>query len=118
MSLMHVLEFKFYFFIFAESGKMLDDALRHGLHDLYWCYIFERSVSSYKSIKTNQKHSEITYSKYESHLAFTNVQERISQNKHHLYPPQRAILEIHKQLLTKTLNVCFVGSYGALSKKE
>lgn len=85
----------------AGSGKMLGDVLRHGPHDLYWCYRFERSVSSYKSIKSNQKHSEITYSKYESRLAFTSAREKIEKDKDNLYPPQRAVLDIHKQLLTK-----------------
>ena len=54
---------------------MLDDVVRHGPHDLYWCYRFERSVSLYKSMKTNLKQSEVTYSHYEACLAFLSVRE-------------------------------------------
>ena len=82
------------------SGEMLDDVVNHRPLDLYWCYRFERNVPGYKSIKTNQKQSELTYSKYESRLAFTIAKERIEKDKDNLYPPQRAVLEVHKNLLT------------------
>ena len=81
-------------------GELLDDVIRHGPHDLYWCYWFERNVSSYKSIKTNQKWSEVTYCKYEARIAYKIARENIAQDNDNLYPPQRAVLEIHKQLLT------------------
>jgi hypothetical protein len=79
---------------------MLDDVVRHGLHDLYWCYRFERSVSAYKSVKTNRKHSEVTLSKYECRLAFLTVREKVQTDDDNLYPPQRTLLEVHNQLLT------------------
>jgi len=79
---------------------MLDDILRHP-HDLYWCYRFERNVSFYKSIKTNQKQSEVTYAKHESRLAFTSVQDMLTNDKDNFYPPEREVLEIHKQLLSR-----------------
>lgn len=86
----------------AGSGEMLDDVLRHGPHDLYWCYRFERNVSSYKSVKTNLKQSEVTYSKYEARLAFRIAREMEAKDGDNLYPPQRAVLEAHKHLLTTT----------------
>lgn len=83
---------------------MLDDVVRHGPHDLYWCYRFERSVSSYKSIKTNQKLSEVTYCKYEARIAYRIARESIAKENDNLYPPQKAIQEIHEHLLT--VNFC------------
>ena len=98
---------KYYFLFYliyellnAGSGEMLDDVIQHGPHDLTWCYRFERNVKGYKSIKTNQKQSEITYSKYESRLAFTIAKEHIEKDKDNLYPTQRVVLEVHKNLLT------------------
>lgn len=79
---------------------MVDDVVRHGPHDLYWCYSFERNVSSYKSVRTNLKQSEVTYAKYEGRLAFTSARERAQKDEDNLYPPQRSLLEVHKQLLT------------------
>ena len=79
---------------------MLDDVVRHGPHDLYSCYRFEKSLSSYKSIKTNQKLSEVTYCKYEARVAYRIARERIAKEDDNLYPPQRDVEEIHKHLLT------------------
>ena len=86
--------------LFTGNGEMLDDVVRHGPHELYWCYHFERRVSSYKNIKTNQKLSEVTYCKYEARSACRTAMESIAEDKNNFYPPQRAMLEIHKQLLT------------------
>lgn len=85
---------------FTRNGEMLDDVVRHGPHDLYWCYRFERSVSSYKSITTNQKSSEVTYCKYEVHLAFRSARGSLFEDNDNFYPPQQAVVGIHKQLMT------------------
>lgn len=53
-----------------------------------------------KNIKTNKKFNDITYCKYESRIAYRASRERIAKDNDNLYPPQRAVLEIHKQLLT------------------
>jgi hypothetical protein len=39
----------------AGSGELLDDIVRHGCHDVYWSYSFERQVATYMGISTNQK---------------------------------------------------------------
>lgn len=39
----------------AGNGEILDDVCRHGMHDIYWCYGFERMVSSYVGVNTNKK---------------------------------------------------------------
>ncbi|KAL3682778.1 hypothetical protein R1sor_000800 [Riccia sorocarpa] len=46
------------------NGEIFDDILRHGHHDLFWVYTFERLVSAYNAISTNNRSSEITYTKY------------------------------------------------------
>ena len=42
----------------------------------------------------------MTYCKYEARIAYKITRENIAQDNDNLYPPQRAVLEIHKQLLT------------------
>ncbi|MCO5608601.1 hypothetical protein L7F22_062814 [Adiantum nelumboides] len=44
------------------NGDMLDDVLRHGLHDRILCYIFERLVKAYSSIKTKNMEDEASLS--------------------------------------------------------
>ncbi|KAL3677122.1 hypothetical protein R1sor_027070 [Riccia sorocarpa] len=46
------------------NGEIFDDIVRHGHHDLFWVYAFERLVSAYNTISTNNRNSEITYTKY------------------------------------------------------
>ncbi|MCO5606008.1 hypothetical protein L7F22_060195 [Adiantum nelumboides] len=45
----------------AGNGELLDDVMRLGLHDRYWCYIFERLVKIYSSIKTNNIQDEASF---------------------------------------------------------
>jgi len=76
-----------WYLLYIGNGKILDNVVRHGPHDLYWCYRFERSVSSYKSIKTNQKLSKVTYCKYEARVAYRIGWESIAKENDNLYPP-------------------------------
>ena len=55
----------------AGSGELLDDVLRHGCHNVYWCYAFERQVSTYMGITTNQKLNEISYINFFVRRSFT-----------------------------------------------
>jgi hypothetical protein len=73
--------------LLAGSGKKLNDVLQHGPHDLYWCYRSERGVLAYKSVKTNLKQSEVTFSKYEVRLAFLIAREKAQYDDNNLYPP-------------------------------
>ena len=34
--------------------------IRHGCHDVFWCYPFEREVSNFVNIRSNQLNSEVT----------------------------------------------------------
>lgn len=81
---------------------MLDDVERHGPHDLYWCYRFERNIKSYINIKTNQKENELTYARYEGRIAFTTSMKTMNEvDMDNFFIPQRAVLESHKHLLTE-----------------
>ncbi len=55
------------------SGELLDDLKKHGCHDVYWCYAFEREVSQVVNIAANQLNSEVTYNNYYARLCFTMV---------------------------------------------
>jgi hypothetical protein len=46
------------------SGELVDDVERHGCHDIFWCYPFEREISRVVNISSNQKTSEVTYTDY------------------------------------------------------
>ena len=46
------------------SGELLDDVVRHGCHDVFWCYPFKREVSKFMNIRSNQINSEVTYNEY------------------------------------------------------
>ncbi|MCO5567926.1 hypothetical protein L7F22_021622 [Adiantum nelumboides] len=57
----------------AGNGELLDDVMRHGLHDRYWCYIFERLVKIYSSIKTNNIQDEASFVQFYLRKFFTKV---------------------------------------------
>ncbi|MCO5615146.1 hypothetical protein L7F22_069435 [Adiantum nelumboides] len=42
----------------AGCGEIFEDIMRHGSHDCYWCFSFERSISGYLGIPTNNKSNE------------------------------------------------------------
>ncbi|KAI5059377.1 hypothetical protein GOP47_0025696 [Adiantum capillus-veneris] len=48
----------------AGNGEMLNDILRHGSHDCFWCFSFERCVLVYLSIPTNNNANEISSTKF------------------------------------------------------
>lgn len=58
-------------FMCAGSGELLDDIVRHGCHDVYWSYSFERQVATYMGISTNQKLNEVSYINFFVHRSFT-----------------------------------------------
>jgi len=38
------------------AGHLMDDILRHGLQDVYWCYKFECKVNAYMRTSRNKNH--------------------------------------------------------------
>ncbi|KAI5078905.1 hypothetical protein GOP47_0006576 [Adiantum capillus-veneris] len=51
-------------------GEIIDDILRHGSHDVIWCYLYERMVSIYVRVKTNHKEDELSLVNYHRRVAW------------------------------------------------
>lgn len=79
---------------------MFEDILRHGCHDIFWCYGYEREVSNYVNVSSNKKRSEVTYTLFHARVWFSKVFKQIQVDQDNLYPPQRALNELHVHLLT------------------
>jgi hypothetical protein len=52
-----------------QDEEMLNDVKRHGEHNVFWCYGYERQISTYVNIKTNKKDNKISYSKFHAWMA-------------------------------------------------
>ncbi|MCO5604761.1 hypothetical protein L7F22_058931 [Adiantum nelumboides] len=87
-----------YTFVFIENGELLDDVLRHGLHDRFWCYIFERLVKAYSSIKTNNLNNEASFVQFHLRSGFTRVFQALQKDLDGLLPRDRLIQELHASL--------------------
>ena len=80
----------------------MDDILRHGGHDIFWCYSFEREVSNVVNIPSNQVNSEVTYNNYFSRYWFTKIYKSIQVDGDGLFPGCRALVQVHKYLQPST----------------
>lgn len=87
---------------FVGSGELLDDILRHGGHDIFWCYSFESEVSNVINILSNQANSEVTYNNYFSRYWFTKIYKSIQVDGDGLFPGCRALVHVHKYLQPST----------------
>ncbi|MCO5554841.1 hypothetical protein L7F22_008377 [Adiantum nelumboides] len=87
-----------YNFVFIGNGELLDDVLRHGLHDRFWCYIFERLVKAYSSIKTNNLNNEASFVQFHLRSGFTRVFQALQKDLDGLLPSDRLIQELHASL--------------------
>ncbi|KAL3690250.1 hypothetical protein R1sor_016559 [Riccia sorocarpa] len=76
------------------AGELLDDVRRHGPSHVYWCYSFERLVSSYNKIKTNSRHMETTFTSHYVRTFFSVFCEAIWADDDGLLPPQRIKLRV------------------------
>ena len=86
----------------VENGEILDDVLRHGSHDIFWCFRHERKVSSYVNIKTNKKENELTYAAYHGRTRFSSLYKQKQIDLDMLLPPHRAIHLLHDHLMTSS----------------
>ena len=84
--------------MFSGSGEILDDIMRHGSHDVFWCYVYERMVSIYVNVKTNNKEDEISFLNHQRRLLFTWVFNLVQVEKDGLLPPQRLCKTFHEVL--------------------
>ncbi|KAI5064767.1 hypothetical protein GOP47_0019462 [Adiantum capillus-veneris] len=83
----------------AGNGELLDDIIRHGSHDVYWCYIFERMVSIYMGVKTNKKNNEITYVHFYKRVLFTLDTRVLQEEKDGFLPHERNLSFLHQRLI-------------------
>ncbi|MCO5591017.1 hypothetical protein L7F22_044993 [Adiantum nelumboides] len=79
----------------AGNGELLDDVMRHGLHDRYWCYIFERLVKIYSSIKTNNIQDEASFVQFYLRKFFTKVFLVVRSDSDGLLPEHRFLRTLH-----------------------
>ncbi|MCO5594524.1 hypothetical protein L7F22_048556 [Adiantum nelumboides] len=83
----------------AGNGEILDDIIRHGSHDVTWCFSHERNVSGYLSIRTNNKSNELSYSKFHSRILCTQLYKQLHLEKDGLTSSTRDMLVVHSCLL-------------------
>lgn len=95
----------------AGAGHVLDDILRHGNHDVFWCYEFEQEVRTYKGIKTNNKDFEATFTAFYTRTSFIHIFLQLQKDKDGLFPAQRALLAFHKYLYMSS-DFQEMGPYG------
>lgn len=69
-------------------------------HDGVWCYDFERNVSGYLAIPTNNRMNEMT-----CRVLFTRVQKQLYAERHGLLADEEYVLAMHK-LLKLPLGIC------------
>lgn len=87
------------FYVYAGMGEIFDDIIRHGMHDVFWCYAFERMVSTYVNISSNNRNNEISYVKYHTHRLFTRVFDQMQRDRDGLLPTLRMLRDIHTCLI-------------------
>lgn len=87
------------------AGHIFEDIIRHGSHDVYWCYQFEREVSSYVNINTNNRDNETSYTLYFARTHFTNVFVTLQGDQDGYLPLTRSLIEVHKYLLHSSITM-------------
>ncbi|MCO5548067.1 hypothetical protein L7F22_001524 [Adiantum nelumboides] len=82
-----------------RSGEILDDVLCYGNHDVIWCFLYERLVSTYVNIKSNNKESEISFTNFHRRRLLTWILAQIHKDKDDILPHQRLYKELHLALI-------------------
>jgi hypothetical protein len=97
-------EYNAWNFVFGHTGRgeLVDDVERHGCHDIFWCYPFEREISRVVNIASNQTTSEVTYTNYYARQIFTKIHKAMQLDNDGLFLGGRALKEVHKYLQLPT----------------
>lgn len=85
--------------MFEGNGEILDDIVRHGNHDVVWCFLYERLVSTYVNIKSNNKENEISFTNFHRRKLLTWVLSHIQEDRDGLLPHQRLYQKLHSALM-------------------
>jgi len=83
----------------AGAAHILEDVLRFGHSDVFWCFPYEREVKRYNNIKTNQKNVEATFAQYTARTLFHKIQLCIAAEADDMEIRERALVEVHGALL-------------------
>ncbi|MCO5602802.1 hypothetical protein L7F22_056941 [Adiantum nelumboides] len=88
------------FVVFVTGcGEIFEDIMRHGSHDCYWCFSFERSISGYLGIPTNNKSNEVSYTHFHSRLLFTRLWQQLNSEKDGEGACGRELKSLHSHLV-------------------
>ncbi len=79
----------------VRNGEILDDIVRHNVHDPFWCFHCERKYASYVNNKTNKKDNELTYSMYHAQMPFTTLYKKLEMDVDFLFPLHHALHILH-----------------------
>ena len=85
---------------FPRSGKILDDVIWHGCHNVFWYYPFEREMSNFVNIRSNQLNSEVFFSDFFARYWFTKMHKLIEVDGDDIFPESRALMDVHQYLQT------------------
>jgi len=89
----------------TRSGELVDDVGRHGCHDIFWCYPFEKEISKVVNISSNQKTNEVTYTSYYVRQIFTKIHRAMQLDNGDLFMGGRTLKEVHKYLQLPTMSI-------------
>ena len=81
------------------AGHLIEDILRFGPSEIYWCFLYECLVSNFHKIPTNGKEIEVTYIQYFSRQLFNKGQLQLQIDGHGLLGEERSIFFVHKHLI-------------------
>jgi hypothetical protein len=80
----------------TRNRELVDDVKRHGCHNIFWCYLFEREISKVMNISFNKKTNEVTYINYYARQIFTKIHIGMQLDNDGLFLGGRALKEVHK----------------------
>lgn len=78
-------------FCVSGSSELFKDIVRHGSHNILWCYEFERDVAQYKKITSNHKINDISYTSFYLRRCFTTTHINIQRDEDGLLPDSRGL---------------------------
>ena len=83
----------------AGVAYILEDVVRFGHSDVFWCFPYEREVKKYNNIKTNQKNVEATFAQYSVRTLFQKIQLCIAPEVDGMETTERALVRVHDALM-------------------
>ena len=95
-----------YLFYNVGNGELFEAIVRHGSHDIFWYYGFERDVVLYKKITSNQKANELSYTSFYLRRCFIITHININKDLNGLLFFTRDLLIVQKYV--RFLNYSYI----------